>query len=244
MKYALGNPQGMTINQIIELGNNEHFSKLTCSIIPTIDYWKNLNNRILTELMLSDCDICFEYPVQSIKNAPSSYTDVMLLSGDTVIAVESKWTENIGVLCKYHKAVRKNEVQQHWITIISNYLNKEFRLEQFQEIEYQLLHRVASACSLGKKNCKVVYQIFYTQKRKDDFLYEIRKLQLLLDDPKIEFYVNSIQIDFLDSYVKLKEEIINLYKQKRTEKIKSVIKENMLFHFVNENLDKLIPLQL
>jgi hypothetical protein len=48
----------------------------------------------------------------------------------------------------------------------------------------------------------------------------------------------------LDSYVKLKEEIINLYKQKRTEKIKSVIKENMLFHFVNENLDKLIPLQL
>ena len=33
MKYKLGNPQGMTMNQIIDLGNNEHFSKLTCSII-------------------------------------------------------------------------------------------------------------------------------------------------------------------------------------------------------------------
>jgi len=232
MKYVLGNPQGMSMNQIIELGNNEHFSKLTCSIIPTIDYWKNLNNRILSELISSDCDICFEFPVQSIKNAISSYTDVMLISADTAIAVESKWTEKIGYLCKNHKAVRKNEVQQHWITIISNYLNKEFKLEQFQEIEYQLLHRVASACSLGKKNCKVVYQIFYTQKRKDDFLNEIRKLQFLLADSKIEFYINSIQIDFLDSFIKLKEEIINMDKQKRTEKIKSVIKENMMLNFV------------
>ena len=46
VKYILGNPNGMTMNQIIELGNNEHFSKLTCSIIPTIDYWKNLNNKM------------------------------------------------------------------------------------------------------------------------------------------------------------------------------------------------------
>ena len=61
MRYILGNPVGMTIEQVIELGNNEHFSKLTCSIIPTVDYWKNLSNKILTEIIPDDYNICFEY---------------------------------------------------------------------------------------------------------------------------------------------------------------------------------------
>lgn len=239
MNYKLGNPQGMIMDQIIDLGNNEHFSKLTCSIIPTIDYWKNTNNRILSELMLTECDICFEYPVQSIPNAISSYTDIMLISDDTAIAVESKWNEKIGVLCKNHSAKRKDEVQNHWITIISNYLNKKFSLDQFQEIEYQMLHRVASVCSLNKKNCKVVYQIFYTDKLKSKFINEIKKLQLLLDDNRIEFYVNAVQIDYLDSYFMLKDDILSLDKIKRTAKIKSVIKASSLFDFVDEKLEKL-----
>lgn len=124
----------MTIEQIIELGNNEHFSKLTCSIIPTIDYWKNLSNKILTDIIADDYNICFEYPVKSIKNATSSYTDIMLISDKACIAIESKWTENIG---------------------------KDLIIEEFSEIEYQLLHRVVSACSLNKDNCIVTYLIFY-----------------------------------------------------------------------------------
>ena len=145
MKYKLGNPQGMTMNQIIDLGNNEHFSKLTCSIIPTVDYWKNPENKILTKLMNEKCDICFEYPVSSIPFATASYTDVMLISDNIAMAVESKWTEPIGALCKRQKAKRKDQVQSHWINIINDYLEKKFTLEQFKEIEYQLLHRVASA---------------------------------------------------------------------------------------------------
>lgn len=235
-KYMLGNPNGMSINQIIELGNLEHFSKLTCSIIPTIDYWKNLNNKILSELIEEDCEICFEYPVKSIENAPSSYTDVMLISHDTAIAVESKWTEKIDFLCKNHSAERKVEVQTHWINIIGNYIQKEFKLEQFQEIEYQLLHRVASACWLNKPNCKVVYQIFYNDVLKDDFIKEIKKIKSLLDTNKIEFYINSVQIKENSKYDNLNNAIKNVEKSKQIELIKFAIKKSKLFKFSNEEL--------
>jgi len=239
MKYILGNPLGMTIEQVIELGNNEHFSKLTCSIIPTIDYWKNLSNKILTDIVADDYNICFEYPVKSIKNATSSYTDIMLISDKTNIAIESKWTEKIGDYCRNQKSKRKNEVQQHWINIISKYIGKDLAIEQFSDIEYQLLHRVASACSLNKDNCIVTYQIFYTDLLSDSFIKEIVKLKSILDNTKIKFYVDSVKIDFTDIYLKLSNEIKDLNKKTKIDKIKDTIKQNDLFIFSNESLYQL-----
>jgi len=240
MKYIFGSPLGMTIDQIIDLGNNEHFSKLSCSILPTIDYWKNLHNRIISVIIPGVTDICFEYPVKSIPNAISSYTDVMLISHDTAVAVESKWTENIGMLCKNQKAVRKDEVQLHWIGIISKYINQELTLTQFSDIEYQLLHRVTSACSLGKVGCKVVYQIFYENDHKDDFIIEIDKIQKVLNTEKIVFYVDLVQLDYTASHKTLEKEISLLNKppdkSARVDLIKSTIKKDILFSFIKEDL--------
>lgn len=234
MKYILGNAEGMNIEQVIELGNNEHFSKLTCSVIPTIDYWKNADNKMLTAITADDFTICFEYPVRSIKKAKSSYTDLMLISDKINIAIESKWTEKIGVYCKNQKAKRKNEVQKHWIDIISKYIGKELFLDQFSDIEYQLLHRVASACSLNKDNCIVAYQIFYNDLFQDSFLKEIKKIMLILNSSRIKFYVNSIKIEYRDSYDILSNEIETLYKKARIEKIKNTLKRKNLFVFSNE----------
>jgi hypothetical protein len=239
MRYILGNPLGITIDQVIEMGNNEHFSKLTCSIIPTIDYWKKVDNKILTDLSSEDYDICFEYPVKSIKNATSSYTDIMLVSDKTNIAIESKWTEKTGDYCKDQKSKRKNEVQQHWIDIISKYLDKDLIIGQFSDIEYQLLHRVASACSLNKDNCFVTYQIFYKDSLSDSFIKEIEKLMLVLDNSKIKFYVDSVKIEFTHVYLKLNDQIKGLSKKDRTEIIKATIKQNDLFIFSNEKLYQL-----
>lgn len=236
MRYILGCPLEMTIEQVIEFGNNEHFSKLTCSVIPTIDYWKNLNNKILTDVISDDYNICFEYPVKSIKNATSSYTDIMLISNNTNIAIESKWNEKIGCYCKKQKSKRKNEVQQHWINIISKYIGKDLIIEQFCDIEYQLLHRVASACSLNKDNCIVIYQIFYNDLLNDSFKKEIVKLMSILDNPQIKFYVDFVKIDFTDIYVNLNDEIKDLSKKNKIDKIKDTIKQNDLFIFSDESL--------
>lgn len=239
MKYFIGNPVGITMDQVIDLGNNEHFSKLTCSIIPTIDYWKNINNKILTEIFPGNYNICFEYPVKSITKAKASYTDIMLISEKSNIAIESKWNENIGYYCKNQKSDRKNEVQQHWINIISKYIGKSLSVEQFGEIEYQLLHRVASACSLNKENCIVIYQIFYVEELKKSFINEIDKLKSILDSNKIKFYLNSVKVNFTETYKSLRIEINALSKIDRIEKIKNVIKQNDLFVFSDEELKQL-----
>ena len=239
MKYKLGNPHGMTMNQIIDLGNNEHFSKLTCSIIPTVDYWKNPENKILTKLMNEKCDICFEYPVSSIPFATASYTDVMLISDNIAIAVESKWTEPIGALCNRQKAKRKDQVQSHWINIINEYLEKKFTLEQFKEIEYQLLHRVASACSLKKEKCIVVYQIFYTDEPKEDFKNEILKIIELLSDDRIEFYIHFVKIIPNQKYKELEDKIKSLSSKKEIiQEIKYTISYNQLFDFKQDDIQK------
>ncbi len=237
MNYFLGNPKGITMDQVIELGNLEHFSKLTCSIIPTIDYWKNLENKITALLHPDNYDVCFEYPVKSINKATSSYTDIMLISDNANIAIESKWTEKIGVYCEKHDAIRKDEVQKHWIDIISKYIDKKLSLEDFKNIEYQLLHRVASACSLGKKNCFVVYQIFYDKTSNDSFKKEILKLKTLLDSPKINFYLDNVKIEYNPIYEKLKTDLKGKNtKAEKIELIKNTIKQNNLFHFKDEEL--------
>ena len=236
MKYFLGNPSGVTFDQVIEAGNSEHFSKLTCSIIPTVNYWRNLNNKIITEISSDDYAVCFEYPVRSIKGAKSSYTDVMLVSSETNICVESKWNEKKGVYCKNHQAKMKDEVQRHWLAIISNYIGKKLMQEDFNDIEYQLLHRVASACSLNKSNCVVVYQIFYTNNLSKSFVKEIAKIKSLLNTEKIKFYINSVKIQNNEAYTKLFEEIKLLDRSKKIDRIKNEIKRRDLFNIVDEDL--------
>ena len=191
------------------------------------------------DLTLPVVVLCFEYPVKSIKNATSSYTDIMLISDKTNIAIESKWTEKIGDYCKNQKSKRKNEVQQHWINIISKYIDKALIIEQFSDIEYQLLHRVASACSLNRDNCIVTYQIFYKDLLSDSFIKEIVKLISILDSKKIRFYVDSVKLDFTDTYLILSDEIKDLSKKKRIDKIKDTIKQNDLFIFSDESLCQL-----
>jgi hypothetical protein len=236
MKYFLGNPTGVTFDQIIDAGNSEHFSKLTCSIIPTINYWKNPANRITNTFFNNDFNICFEYPVKSIKGEKSSFTDVMLISSKTNVAIESKWRENTGFYCIDHKAKQKNEVQSHWIKMISNYIGKDLNLEDFKNIEYQLLHRVASACSLRNEKCIVVYQIFYERRLKKNFRKEIEKLKSLLGTEKIQFYLNPIEIQANKNYEALENEIKMLPRLDKIDKIKKVLKRKKLFHFNKEEL--------
>lgn len=239
MNYYFGDPLRKDIYQIIELSDSKHFSRLTCSLLPTVEYWKN-HNKITKELITENFDICFEYPVSSIKNATSSYTDVMLISKNICVAIESKWTENKGVACNKHKAIRKDDVQKHWINIINEYLGTTLELKDFGEIEYQLLHRVASACSLNKERCVIVYQIFYENQLKNTFEKEIIKFLKITNSKKIDFYTCSVKIDFTESYQELKEEVTNKSREEKVQLIKDKISKNILFRFGDENLKQII----
>lgn len=58
----------------------------------------------------------------------------------------------------------------------------------------------------------------------------------ILGDSKIKFYINSVQIKFTDNYLKLQNEIIELSKNEKIDKIKESLKRNTFFEFYNESL--------
>lgn len=239
MNYYFGDPLRKDIYQIIKLSDSKHFSKVTCSLLPTVEYWKNRN--LINETLINETfDVCFEYPVSSIKNATASYTDVMLISKNICLAVESKWNENKGITCNKHNAKRKDEVQKHWIKIINDYLGTTLELKDFGEIEYQLLHRVASACSLNKERCVIVYQIFYNKQLKNTFEKEILKFLKIINSKNIDFYTCSVKVEFTKSYQELKEEIADKSREERVQLIKDKISKNTLFLFSDENLKPII----
>lgn len=233
MVYNFGNPNGMSIDEIIDLSSNEHFSKITCSLLPTIDYWKNIENRVMSLLKENDYKLCFEFPVKSIPCAKSSYTDLMIVSEKTNIAVESKWNEKIGQSCiKWRRTKeRGEEVIKNWLGYISKYTRINYSLKEFEDIEYQILHRVASSCSLNKEKCVVLYQLFYEDNKKKDYIEQLSKMKLRVRSELIHFYIHNVKIEKKDKYYALEKEIKNRSKNEKVDLIKNTLKRFKLFSF-------------
>jgi hypothetical protein len=194
MSYYDGKQPKKTFEDIIDNASNDHLSRLTCSMVPTFDYWRNLGNKILMDIMKDPCNIHFEYPVDSISGGKPSFTDVMLISSDKVVAVESKWTESTSVYCKKHPTSRRIELMTHWLDMIKPFTKNSLSVIDLDNIEYQLLHRTASACSLNKANTNIVYQLFYEGNLKLAFHNEILKLKKLLSPTSINFHIDAVEI--------------------------------------------------
>ncbi len=58
----------------------------------------------------------------------------------------------------------------------------------------------------------------------------------IIGDSKIKFYVDSVQIEFTDTYLQLQERIRDLSKKDKLDKIKDSLKQNVLFKLYNESL--------
>ncbi len=165
-------------------------SKKTSSL-PLVQFWKPSHSKgglsECAENFLKECgltlnlrnsEFCFEYPVPANGGkGKASMTDLMIFADSYAIAIEAKWTE-----CKRkYETIKEWEktgnVENHkkvlngWIAYINDYLkasgsNRKMKAaEAIEEIPYQLLHRVASACHAAnernKANAIVAYHLFY-----------------------------------------------------------------------------------
>ncbi len=165
-------------------------SKKTSSL-PLVQFWKPSHSKgglsECAENFLKECgltlnlrnsEFCFEYPVPANGGkGKASMTDLMIFADSYAIAIEAKWTE-----CKHkYETIKEWEktgnVENHkkvlngWIAYINDYLkasgsNRKMKAaEAIEEIPYQLLHRVASACHAAnernKANAIVAYHLFY-----------------------------------------------------------------------------------
>ena len=158
------------------------------STVPLLLYWADYAKRIdgfFTAISIqtpSELTACFEYmvPVQFGKGKPS-FTDLMLVSEQIVVAFEGKYTE------PPYKTVRewlgnpasenRLKVLSGWIGLIERATGKSFHTIDFYDLTYQLLHRLASACHPKANKRFLVYQCFGADAEKE--LYYKNQLSLL-----------------------------------------------------------------
>jgi hypothetical protein len=172
-EIRFGKPSSYDYETILDQFSGTKINSIRTSSIPLVQFWKSTDNRLNELLKETKIDsenpiLCFEYPTPSKGRGKSSMTDLMILCGDTKIAIEAKFTEYLEINLKdesiskwkTEKNINNREiVLNHWTELIRPF-SHDLNDLSIQKITYQFYHRTASAC-FESKSAVVVYQIFY-----------------------------------------------------------------------------------
>lgn len=140
----------------------------------------------------------FEYRVPSPKQGGNpSQTDVLLMSDTKVWAVEAKWTEP-----QYETVAKRiakpesdgadpKETVMGWLNYIQPFSERDLRLDDFEDVVYQALHRAASACWVATERQlrpELVYLHFHPSNLRisattEQYVEVLRQLHELLGSP-------------------------------------------------------------
>lgn len=246
-KYYFGNPDGVNFNTLIDMSNIYDFSKIDCSTVKLLDYWRDYEKvlSVIKEnlgVLINNYKICFEYPVKSIGRAKASFTDIMIFTDDYLLGIEAKYKENRYDSCRKWIDKGKNsdireKVLNHWIGIMNKNLDCKIELNDIMELEYQLIHRTASVCYEKRNKYYVLYQKFYKGneaklKQKED----LKKLKNIIKNNKIRFAIQFIKFKDSEHYENIKASISNdLNIFDKSEIIKSILKNKSLIEVLNDN---------
>src|SRR3954465_8604661 len=98
-RFFYGQPSAVDFSTVGYQFPESAFDKPTSSTVPLLAYWRNRSPERFAELLelpsLTDTRCCFEYPVASGGGGKPSFTDLMVLSAETAIGIEGKWTEGM-----------------------------------------------------------------------------------------------------------------------------------------------------
>lgn len=132
------------------------------------------------------------------------HTDIMVISGESSLAVEAKWTEprydTVGEwLEKGSNKLNHREVLTGWLSLLQQQAQRTLNVGDFSDAVYQMVHRAASACAAGG-NPQLAYLVFKPspdprtadmQTIHDDLTH----LWNLLGNPKrFPFYLVEVQL--------------------------------------------------
>jgi hypothetical protein len=212
-ELKFGKPDSYDYNTLLDQFSGTKINSVKTSSIPLVQFWKNTDKRLTQlgkyldlNLDQNDLQLCFEYPtVPGQGKGKASMTDLMILAGDTQIAIEAKYTEYRRAEEKVEKWRTKNgnnrqDVLQGWWDMIANF--RTVPNTNDPSIAYQFLHRTASACKGAKKDVQqaiVVYQIFHDtnpQPYLDRFKKRLQKYVNIIkpEDSKLKFYTWEIEV--------------------------------------------------
>jgi len=196
-------------NEIIRKYGRNEFKSPYRSTIPLLIYFKDQqwnNFGLIQNANSIGVKYVFEHetPVINGKGRPSC-TDLMIESHDTCIAVEAKRTEpSYSIVKKWlGSSDNKKRVLNGWLEIISGYVGNKIDIGMVENLPYQLIHRVASACFMKKLKTHVVYLGFELDKAKMNYYSSNIDLLLKLLNNKISIKLICFQIDKSEEQTKL-----------------------------------------
>jgi hypothetical protein len=169
------------------------------STVPLVAYWQNPIAR-LTRLQdqlgfppFASASFSFEHPVNpSLGRGKPSYTDLMILTPTTAIAIEGKYTE-----AEYEKVhawlhdprdQNRCDVLRGWLNMLEMVTGARLTIDSVLHLPYQLVHRAASACFQSTTHRAVVYQVFDAAHRQR-YLDTLQHLRILLATPTLKLGV-------------------------------------------------------
>lgn len=161
-----------SIDRLIEALPARALASPRRSTVPLLDYWRSPEARIVdlyrrigigeapAEARLH-CE--FAVPVRAGRGKPS-FTDLMIVTKGSAIAIEAKFTEpryeTVDAWLRGGRGSNRNTVFEGWLTLIRPVAGASINARDLTGLPYQLVHRLASACSIDAPRHALVYQVF------------------------------------------------------------------------------------
>ena len=171
------------------------------STVPLVAYWRDPIARLT---WLQDrvgfpraprASFSFEHPVgPPLGRGKPSYTDLMILTPATAVAIEGKYTEpayeSVGAWLREPRDQNRSDVLQGWLRLLTTATGVGLTIDAVLHLPYQLVHRAASACCTDAGHRAVIYQVFNATHSKR-YLDELHRLRALVKTPSLNLAVLS-----------------------------------------------------
>jgi hypothetical protein len=198
LQYGSNDPD---FQLIVRQYPDREFENLTRSTIPMLCYWNKPDatlKRVLSHAGLVppfNGDLCFEFPVKSIPRGKPSFTDIMYVSPSVAVGIEAKSTEPRYPTVAEHLRVVKsdtNKLLDHWVDPIDR-TGAKVHKPSLDNLPYQMVHRLASLCSIKSDRHILVYQVFAIAEEHPHYLADLKALHQAIGSPDhLEFWVQTI----------------------------------------------------
>ena len=178
-------------SSLLECYGDGEFDSPTRSTIPLLELWRCPGQRMrelsdaLHMVAPQDVLLDFEHLVHPPRgDGRPSQTDLMAVSGDVAIAIETKWTEPRYEEVAHWLGSSKNraEVLRGWCDLLECCSGAPVRETDVRGLPYQMVHRAASACHVANVSRRwLVYIVFETTaEKRTKYLKDLTRLRDVL----------------------------------------------------------------
>lgn len=151
----------VTIESALRLYSGKEFRSPARSTIPLLSLLRDgvfQFNEILSSVGIpSACEVHLEYTVAPpLGKGIPSHTDAMVISEETSLAIEAKWTEPryktvAEWLQQGSNPDNRRAVVSGWLKLLQRVTGTSLTIECISSAIYQMVHRAASACAAGQR---------------------------------------------------------------------------------------------